>query len=166
MKVYEINPTKDTPDKVRAVIVDAAAQTVVCDYDGSLMFPGGKVGPGESLEEAVHREVREELGTDVGGGAPLFTIGMTAENYPLVGGGVRAVHRVETAYVLFSVREFVFGERELTDRERGVLAYNVVALRGLRSLMEIHQTNNPRAPFFRAEMMAATRRLMKTHRFA
>ncbi|MDW8227844.1 MAG: (deoxy)nucleoside triphosphate pyrophosphohydrolase, partial [Anaerolineales bacterium] len=34
-------------------------------------FPGGKVEPGESLPEALRREIREELAVDIQVGAPL-----------------------------------------------------------------------------------------------
>ena len=34
-------------------------------YRGSWEFPGGKIEPGESAEEALIREIREELGVDI-----------------------------------------------------------------------------------------------------
>ncbi len=37
-------------------------------------FPGGKVEPAESLEGALLREIREELGVDIIAGNELFTV--------------------------------------------------------------------------------------------
>lgn len=37
-------------------------------------FPGGKPGPGESLEQALRREIAEELGTDATVGALVETV--------------------------------------------------------------------------------------------
>lgn len=37
-------------------------------------FPGGKVEPAESLEGALLREIREELGLDIIAGDELFTV--------------------------------------------------------------------------------------------
>lgn len=59
---------------VAAVLVDdlrrptrllAARRTAPAALAGRWEFPGGKVEPGEGLEAALHREIREELGVAV-----------------------------------------------------------------------------------------------------
>ncbi len=41
---------------------------------GCLEFPGGKVEPGESPEQALHRELMEEVGVDAEVGAPVIRL--------------------------------------------------------------------------------------------
>ncbi|MBL8011404.1 MAG: NUDIX hydrolase [Flavobacteriales bacterium] len=55
---------------VDAVITDPAGRVLVMErgtepFPGTWVLPGGYVDPGETVEQACMREVREELGLDV-----------------------------------------------------------------------------------------------------
>lgn len=43
-----------------------ATQRGYGEFDGMWEFPGGKIEPGESPEDALKREIQEELGIDIG----------------------------------------------------------------------------------------------------
>ena len=60
------------------VIEDAAGRVLIAQRQpgkhaaGLWEFPGGKLQPGESVIDALHRELREELGIEVGSAHPLI----------------------------------------------------------------------------------------------
>lgn len=83
-----------------------ARRTAPPQFAGMWEFPGGKVEPGEAAEDALHRELREELGVLVRLGAELPA--ETAAGWPL---NAKAAMRVWFA-------ELVQGEpRPLEDHD-------------------------------------------------
>jgi ADP-ribose pyrophosphatase YjhB (NUDIX family) len=68
---------------VGAVVHDAAGRLLLirrgrAPSRGLWSLPGGRVEPGETLEEAVEREVREETGLTVRAGAPVGRVTIPA----------------------------------------------------------------------------------------
>ncbi len=62
-------------------------------------FPGGKREPGETIKEACHREVREEIGLDVEVGELVATINHAYSHFKITLFAFRCVIISETTYV-------------------------------------------------------------------
>jgi len=59
-------------DSERRILITRRAKNA---HQGGLWeFPGGKLEPGESVLEALRRELCEELGTDIAGSTPLMSL--------------------------------------------------------------------------------------------
>ena len=87
-----MQPSADPlPQTVAALIPRGAGILMVAergpaDADATWMLPGGRVEPGESLEAALEREIREETGLRMAGTPVLaFSVEIAAEMDDLVG---------------------------------------------------------------------------------
>jgi len=72
-------------DVAVGVLIDATGRFLLTSrpegkvYAGHWEFPGGKVEPGESVEQALRRELHEELGITIGHAEPWQ---VTLHDYP------------------------------------------------------------------------------------
>ena len=73
-----VNVNRKRIEVVAAVIEDCgqifATQRGYGEFKDMWEFPGGKMEPGESREEALRREIREELDTEIAVGKLLCTV--------------------------------------------------------------------------------------------
>ncbi|MGH9455849.1 MAG: NUDIX domain-containing protein [Terriglobia bacterium] len=118
----------DSPILVAAGILTNQDLILACQrhhsdaYGGQWEFPGGKVQTGESLTEALRRELEEELGIIAEIGSEVFR---QSHQYP--------DRRVEVAF--FAVQEF-----------KGVIRNNV-----FESIEWVHRARLPQYPFLEAD---------------
>ena len=81
----------DSLDRPKTLL--AARRTSPPEFAGMWEFPGGKIEPGEEPQEALLREVREELGVPARLGAELE--GTTPDGWPLNSGAAMRVWLAE-----------------------------------------------------------------------
>ena len=76
MSADEVAPTRTPVDVAVGVLIDAEGRFLLTSrpagkvYAGYWEFPGGKLEAGESVEQALRRELHEELGIEIGAVQP------------------------------------------------------------------------------------------------
>lgn len=120
-----------------AVIVDARGRYLIAQRrEGELLgglweFPGGKLEPGESIEQCIAREIREELGVEIEVGEHVitvkhafshFTMDLHAHRCRIVRGRPRALECAAVKWVKpsdFSTYAFGRADQQIVAALRG-----------------------------------------------
>lgn len=89
---------------------------LVCNYNGYLMLPGGKLDGDESFKEALEREIKEELGFDIKDAQELVTVNNYVENY-VSRDGTTTNRKIKTTYYITDENIDLSKKRVLSKKE-------------------------------------------------
>ena len=108
-------------NKVRVILLDDNNNVVVTKYADMFMLPGGKINKGESLENGLVRETKEELGIDLFSDnfIPFIEISNFIEDYPVVANSKKENRINNTTYYLVRTnKKYNKDNISLSDREK------------------------------------------------
>ncbi len=154
INIDNISVVDEEKEKVRLLLENNQGQILLCNYNGIYMLPGGKVDSNELLEDALKREIKEELGIDLKKYDNLVTIDHYQKDYPKLDGSLLN-RKVKTHY--YAVKAEVSLDRKnqnLTDREKNnKFQLEWINKKDILRFIKYYKTNNPRDRFFKDELL-------------
>ncbi len=112
---------------------------LVCNYNDFLMLPGGKVDKNESPEDALKRELKEELGANINDFCEFLTINNYAENYPSRTSNKPVNRKCKTTYFITNQNvKLKKDEANLSEKEKeGIFTTEYVDIDKLVSSIDL-----------------------------
>lgn len=144
---------EDKKEKVRAIIVTEDNKILTGNYGGVLLLPGGKIDTNETLDEAIIRELNEELGTEYKKEELEYflTITFYQNNYPSRNDSTHN-RKVTTHYFLTHFKGIIKSNQKLTDKEKKDKFYlELLSLEELKNKLQ-EPSDNPRSMYFNKEL--------------
>lgn len=145
--------------KVRALIFNKEGQVMVSEFsDGAHILPGGKIDKGETIEEALKREIREETGILISEneiGEPFLGIVAYDANYPDSKTGREINKLTKTVfYEIHTGQNIDTTNQNLSEREiKSGLGHKYMNLTRLRYFIETDVKGNYKRNLFNREIL-------------
>lgn len=141
--------------KARAILVDDNNRILIANYGNVILLPGGKIDDGETITEAIIRELSEELGQEyTSDELELFTtLNYYQKDYPKRDGTLQN-RLVQTHYFIGLYKDIECGLQKLTEKEqKGNFNLELVSLDELEDKIIKNDNNNPRNVYFQRELL-------------
>lgn len=141
--------------KSRAILVNSSNEILVANYGGVLLLPGGSIDGKETPEEAIHRELREEIGVDMQPEQlkPFVKVRYFQPNYPERSGN--KTNRLAVTYYYHGNIESISDERNLTEKEKkDGFTVEFCSINQIQEMLNSKKSNNPRRLYFDRELQA------------
>ena len=138
--------------KARALLFDENSNLLVANYGGVLLLPGGSIDENESIEEALIRELNEELGVPYSKEelSYLNTIDFYQREYPKRDGSVK--NRLVTTHFYTGMYKGI-NKQSLTEKEKkDNFTLDLMPIDKLEELLNNKISTNLREHFFRREL--------------
>ena len=144
-------------DKVRALIIDDNENIILINYADVFMLPGGKIEKEENIDDALKREIKEELGLDINlkYEKPLVRIDNYLKNYPVRDSSEKINKLTRTIYYVINGDYNVdFSKINLSNSEKnGKFEIIKVNLKDLKSIILNYKSTNTRYEIFKNELL-------------
>lgn len=149
------NEIDEYNSKVRAILINEENKILVCNYGKVYLLPGGSVDQNEELNDAITRELKEELGTEY---KPeeldcFLIMNYYQRNYPKRDGTV--LNRlIKSYYYIGRLKPIIKDNQHLTEKEKkGNFKLELINLEDLEIVILNNNNNNPRNIYFQKELL-------------
>ena len=151
----QLNEVQEFNSKARAILIDENNRILIANYGNIILLPGGKVDEGETLSEAIIRELSEELGQNYNSSELEFfvTLNYYQKSYPKRDGTFQN-RLVQTHFYIGSYKGIKNDSRKLTEKEhKGNFRLELVSLEDLENMILKNVNDNPRNIYFQKELL-------------
>ena len=151
----QLDEVQEFSSKARAILVDENSRILIANYGNVFLLPGGKIDDGETLSEAITRELSEELGQDYNVNELdfLVTLNYYQKDYPKREGTFQN-RLVQTHYFVGPYKAINKDSRKLTEKEqKGHFRLELVPLEDLENMVLKNVNDNPRNIYFQKELL-------------